>query len=123
MGDSRSSGDKGRDMREAHIVNQYLEYLERRKSLGRLNDVDKLMDRLTEIDKMIPEATTGVQRIDMVQERIDLQEALEAINPEYEARFVEIAAAWAERRGVSYAALREVGVPAHVLRQAGIETS
>ena len=40
--------------------------------------------------------------------------------PELEEAFVNVAASWAKRTGVSAAALREVGVPAGVLRQAGL---
>jgi hypothetical protein len=39
---------------------------------------------------------------------------------ELEEAFVNIAASWAERSGVTAAALREVGVPASVLRRAGL---
>jgi hypothetical protein len=38
---------------------------------------------------------------------------------ELEAGFIEHGYEWAERRKVSYAALRSVGVPARVLREAG----
>lgn len=37
-----------------------------------------------------------------------------------EEAFIAVAADWAERKRISYAALREVGVPARVLREAGV---
>ena len=37
-----------------------------------------------------------------------------------EADFVKTAAKYAERKGISYAAWRELGVPADVLKKAGI---
>jgi hypothetical protein len=40
--------------------------------------------------------------------------------PELEEAFVNVAASWAKRSGISAAALREVGVPASVLRRAGL---
>ena len=38
------------------------------------------------------------------------------------SRFIEAAAPYAERKGISYAAFREVGVPASVLRKAGLKS-
>jgi hypothetical protein len=38
----------------------------------------------------------------------------------FEEAFVNAAASWAKRSGISAAALREVGVPASVLRRAGL---
>ena len=37
-----------------------------------------------------------------------------------EAAFVKVAAAYSDRQGISYSSWREVGVPASVLKRAGI---
>jgi hypothetical protein len=37
-----------------------------------------------------------------------------------EKAFVNVAASWAKRSGISAAALREMGVPASVLQRAGL---
>jgi hypothetical protein len=39
---------------------------------------------------------------------------------ELEEAFVEVAGSWAKRSGISAAALREVGVPASVLKRTGL---
>ena len=64
----------------------------------------------------------------MRQERIDAQEALGRAEASedlatLEAAFVEHAGSYSERKGISYAAWREAGVPADVLRRAGISRS
>jgi len=61
----------------------------------------------------------------LVQERMDLQKELEAMGTTVdlsalEAAFVKTAAKYAQRKGISYAAWRELGVPADVLKKAGI---
>jgi hypothetical protein len=61
----------------------------------------------------------------VIQQRLDIHALLAEIDqrarlPELEVAFVKVAASWAKRRGISAAALREVGVPAGVLRRAGL---
>jgi hypothetical protein len=61
----------------------------------------------------------------LVQERRDLQEALEAMSQTIdvgalEDRFVEVAKSYSESKKISYASWRDVGVEASVLRRAGI---
>lgn len=61
----------------------------------------------------------------MVQERINLQKAIEAAEQnvdmnELESSFIDIAVSYSERKGISYQAWREVGVPPKVLQAAGI---
>ena len=64
-------------------------------------------------------------RLALVQERMDLDAALAAAETTVdltalEDGFVEAAAGYGERKGISYAAWREVGVPAAVLKRAGV---
>jgi hypothetical protein len=61
----------------------------------------------------------------LVQPRLDIHTELAGLDqaarlPELEEAFVNVAASWAKRTGVSAAALREVGVPASVLKRAGL---
>jgi hypothetical protein len=84
-------------------------------------------DRLAAIDRELPGADP-VRHLQLVQERLDLQAALESAEREgdvstLEAGFIEAAADYSRRRGISYAAWREVGVPSAVLRAAGITRS
>ena len=71
------------------------------------------------------ESADAVGRLHLVQERIDLQKAIEAAEQnvdigELEEAFVSIAASYSDRKGISYQAWREVGVTPAILRQAGV---
>ena len=84
-------------------------------------------ERLAAIDQELP-AADPVRHLQLVQERLDLQAALESAEravdvSALEAGFIEAAADYSRRRGISYAAWREVGVPSAVLRAAGITRS
>ena len=66
-------------------------------------------------------------RLLLVQQRLNLEAELEeaegggdAQAAELETSFVEHALGYSERRGISWRAWREIGVPARVLRAAGI---
>jgi hypothetical protein len=67
-----------------------------------------------------------VREVELRRQRLDIDAQLAQIDqaarlPELEEAFVKVAASWAKRSRISAAALREVGVPAHVLaRRAGL---
>ena len=63
----------------------------------------------------------GAERIDLGEELAGLQDATDVA--ELEQGFVAVARSFSERRGISYAAWREAGVSAAVLKQAGITRS
>jgi hypothetical protein len=59
--------------------------------------------------------SSPIREVELVQQRLDIDAQLAQIDqaarlPELEKAFVDVAASWAERSGVSAAALREVGV-------------
>ena len=67
-------------------------------------------------------------RLELVQEKIDLQRQLENLGGDVdlsalEADFIAAARPYAERKGISYAAFRAVGVPAATLKAAGVSRS
>lgn len=103
-------------------VRRYLEALE--AGYGRPLDVSGLQHRLEAVqDELV--AANAVQRVKLIQERLDLEESIAAAGTDWgftelEAEAVEVMARWAEERGFSYQALREAGVPASVMRRAGI---
>ncbi|HEX6418343.1 MAG TPA: hypothetical protein VFZ77_07595 [Acidimicrobiales bacterium] len=117
---------KGRE--HGRAVRRYLEALEANKPRrGRKRSADSLKKRLSEIDTEIATADP-LRRVLLVQERSDLQQALHASGPsvdmgELERDFVKAAAPYSEKKGISYATWREVGVPASVLTKAGIKRS
>ena len=81
-------------------------------------------DRLAAIDRELPKADP-VRHLQLVQERLDLQAALQSAEravdvSALEAGFIDAAADYSRRRGISYAAWREAGVDAAVLKKAGI---
>jgi len=117
---------KGRE--HGRAVRRYLEALEANKPRrGRKRSPDSLKKRLAEIDTEIATADP-LRRVLLVQERSDLQQALESSGPsvdmdELEREFIKAAGPYSEKKGISYATWREVGVPAAVLAKAGIKRS
>lgn len=110
---------------QSRAVRNYLEALETVKpKRGRRRAPDSIKKRLDAIGQSLEEAPP-LTRLQLVQERIDLtaelanmDNAIDVVS--LEAAFVEAAAGYAERKGISYAAWREVGVPAEVLKRAGL---
>jgi hypothetical protein len=117
---------EGRD--QGRAVRRYLEALEAHKPRrGRKRSPDSLKRRLDEVETEIATADP-LKRLHLVQERLDLQNALEASESkvdldQLEKDFVSSAAPYSERKGISYSAWRELGVPAQVLDRAGIARS
>ena len=110
---------------ETRTVRQYLEALGgARQPGGRRRSKEALEKKLATVEQEIG-SSDAVTRLQLVQERIDLLKALEAAEQsvdidELENAFVQIAASYSERKGISYQAWREVGVDVRVLRDAGI---
>jgi uncharacterized protein YdcH (DUF465 family) len=113
---------------EGRAVRNYLEALEaNRPKRGRKRTSDSVKKRLAAIEQELTTADT-LNRVKLVQERMDLQDELAAMSDKadlvaLESAFAEHAKSYSERRGISYAAWREVGVPAAVLKKAGITRS
>ena len=109
-------------------VRNYLEALDaHRPKRGRRRTPESIRARLTEIDETYGSATS-MARLSMAQERINLNEALTAAETVFdlsglEDEFVAVAATYGDRKGISYVAWREVGVPAAILQRAGISRS
>ncbi|MGE3622025.1 MAG: hypothetical protein AB7L84_16340 [Acidimicrobiia bacterium] len=123
----RSAVPTGRE--EAAAVRRYLAALEAARvprKRGPKRTVESLERRLAALEAELATAK-AVTRLLLVQERADLQEELESLRntPDDElaaarADFVRLAAGYGERKGISYAAWREVGVDPATLREAGI---
>jgi hypothetical protein len=110
---------------QGRAVRQYLEALEaHRPKRGRKRTTDSINKRLAQIDTEL-ETAVAVKRLHLVQEKIDLETELGASDhavdiTELEAAFVAAAAEYSARKGISYSAWRQLGVPASTLRDAGI---
>ncbi len=110
--------------REARAIKSYLEALGSRRP-GRPVTPDSLRQRIERLDAKIEAEKDPLRRVDLVQQRLDAAEALKRVSASadldaLEAGFVEHAKSYSDRKGITYAAWREAGVPAAVLRQSGI---
>ena len=113
---------------QAAKVDTYLQALDMPKPRTRRQSPERRARRLDAILQEMDSAR-GVRRLLLIQERIDIERAAQAesaaaqdAQPAEEA-FVAVAAEFSERKGISYKAWREVGVPAAVLKRARIERS
>lgn len=110
---------------ESRIVRTYLEALEGNKpKRGRKRTADSVERRLVEVEAEL-ETADPFSRLRLIQERMNLTEELDLLSNgndlgELEAEFIEVAANYSERQGITYSAWREIGVEAAVLRSAGI---
>ncbi len=110
---------------QGRIVRNYLEGLEAVKpKRGRKRTRDTIAKRLDTIEAELPQAK-ALQKLELIQERLDLRDELENVDTAVdisalEEAFIEVGKAYAHRRGISYAAFREMGIEAGVLKRAGI---
>jgi len=110
---------------EGKAIGAYLEALdEHRPKRGRKRTPESIDKQLAAIDDKLADAN-AITRLGLVQQRLDLQREREAMGTTVdltalEDAFVAAAKGYGERKGISYAAWREIGVPADVLKRAGI---
>ena len=110
---------------EGRAIRAYLEALEsNRPKRGRKRTKESIKARLETLAEQL-ETADPLKRLQLAQEELDLTEELERMDQgtdlnELEGEFVKVAKSYASRKGISYAAFREVGVPAAVLKDAGI---
>ena len=110
---------------EGRVVREYLEALRNSKpKRGRKRTPDSIGKRLAAIEGELADAS-AIDELQLVQERRDLTNELESMGSSVdiaalEEAFVGVAKAYGERKGISYASWREVGVAAATLAGAGI---
>ncbi|MET0460647.1 MAG: hypothetical protein ABW122_04225 [Ilumatobacteraceae bacterium] len=113
---------------EGRAVREYLDALRANKpKRGRKRTPDSIKQRLDAIDDEL-ESADPLGELRLIQERRNLHVELEALGDEVdlvtiENAFVDVALSYSARQGISYAAWREVGVPAGVLKRAGLSRS
>jgi len=113
---------------EGRVVRNYLEALEAHApKRGRRRTADTVETRLAAIEDELAVADP-MRRLKLVQERRDLTAERETLGEPQELAaledaFVEIAASYSERHGITYQSWREVGVPSAALGRAGISRS
>lgn len=113
--------------RESRAIKAYLEALGSRRP-GRPVTAESIRKRIEAIDEKLAAEEDSLRQLDLRQERIDAESTLKEVEAKedidkLEKAFVEVARSYSDRKGISYAAWRQVGVPASVLKEAGIPRS
>jgi len=113
-----------RGRKESRAIKAYLKTIESRKP-GRPVTKDSLNSRLATVNNKLESTDDPLKRLALLQSRLDIEEALESVEEvanldQIEADFVANAPAYSQRKGISYTAWRRFGVPAAVLKKAGI---
>jgi hypothetical protein len=110
----------------AKTVGRYLDALEANKpKRGRKRTADSVKKRLAVVETELKDVG-GLQRLTLLQERRNLEVELAGMQagaPDLsglEKEFVKVAKSYGARKGISYGAWREFGVPTDVLKKAGI---
>ncbi len=110
--------------RQSRAIKNYLEALGGRRP-GRPVTPESVRARIARIEDKLANETDPLKRVDLHQAKLDAQAALQQAESAadieaLEAGFIANAGPYSSRKGISYAAWREAGVPATVLKQAGI---
>ena len=115
---------------EVAAIRDYLKALEQNApQRGRKRTTESVGRQIATLEGELAGASI-TKRLSLIQQRIDLEADLEALSQAasvdltaLEAGFATYAAAYGGRRGISYAAWREIGVSSATLKSAGIRRS
>lgn len=112
---------KGR--RQAKAVREYLEALNVDKR--KVSDPEDLEKRIADTAQKIADEDDPVREVELIQKRLELEAELEDAQDapdfeELESAFKDAVKEYSERKGITYPAWRELGVPAGVLKDAGV---
>jgi hypothetical protein len=112
---------------ETRAVRDYLKALEANQPRRGRKRTPASVQAQIDATNAAMDGASATKRLALVQQRLDLEAELERLQAAgsidlsaLEADFVAHAAAYSGKRGISYAAWREVGVPSPVLKAAGI---
>ena len=112
---------------EVAAVRDYLKALEQNAPRRGRRRTPESVERQLAVLEGEMEGVSVTKRLGLIQQRINLETDLEALQQAesvdlsaLEAGFATHAAAYGGRRGISYAAWREVGVSSTTLKSAGI---
>jgi hypothetical protein len=109
---------------EARSVKAYLNSLGPKKR-GRPVTKGSLQQKISDIDAKLESETNALRRLDLLQSKSEAEHTLQTLGTEFDderltAEFVKHARAYSDRKGITYSTWRQIGVPADVLRKAGI---
>lgn len=110
---------------EGAAVRRYLEALKLKRRPGRRFTKAQLAERLDELQTKVDSEENPLVEVELRQKARDLELRIahsdqEVDEADLEAAFVEVAKEFSERKKISYSVWREMGVPASVLKKAGI---
>lgn len=120
--DHKAAIAKGRS--EARTVRAYLDAVAT-KTPRRGASVATLKQRLDRLNEQVEAEQNSLKRLQLIQQRFDVEDKLKTVDGSVDhaalqAAFVDAAASYSERKGISYSAWREAGVAPSVLKSAGI---
>ncbi len=109
---------------EARAIKGYLKALDARKP-GRPITKESLQRRLETVQQKLDSTDDPLRRVELIQSKLDFEKDLANVDQvidfdALEGGFVEYALTYSERKGISYTAWREFGIPATTLKAAGI---
>ena len=113
---------------QGRAVAAYLDALQAYKpKRGRKRTPESIAKRLADIDRQLASASP-VKQLSLIQERLNLLSEQDSMTtaPDIsglEEEFVQTAKTYGERKGITYAAWRELNVSPSVLKRAGITRS
>jgi hypothetical protein len=112
---------------ESRAIKAYLEALKSRKP-GRSASKEGLKERLGRINEKLASTDNPLEAVDLIQSKLDVENALAELTGSVglstlESGFIAHVSAYSERKGVTYPAWREFGVPVKVLRAGGIRAT
>jgi hypothetical protein len=114
--------------RESAAVRAYLDAWEmHRPKRGRKRTAESIQNRIAAIDTQMVSAS-AFEKLHLTQERLDLENEIANLESgvdlsALEDAFVEVAAAYGHRRGITYNSWRQIGLSPELLKRAGITRS
>ena len=110
---------------EARAIKAYLEAIAARKP-GRPVTKESVTARIVRLEQKIAAEENPLKAVEFRQARLEAEQSLAQLEDPVdldalESGFVAAAPTYSERKGITYAAWRESGVPAAVLTRAGIK--
>jgi hypothetical protein len=86
---------------------------------------DELEAKIADVQRRVDTEPDAAKRVELIQKRLDLERRLVDLGDPVdldalEAAFVEAVGPYSDRKGISYPAWREVGVPAATLKEGGL---
>jgi hypothetical protein len=111
---------------QGRAVREYLKAVEQEKSRGRIPDKATLESQIENVQELIDAEENPAKRVELIQRRLDHEERLIQADDEpdmdaLEDAFVDACLEYSERKGITYHAWREAGVPAATLKRTGMK--